>query len=185
MSVDAETKKKPQGTSIGTGTLLALCYSPELINGVGKEPHDTAHITRWGIPGDRHYGETRISKGHVVPNDRPITATGMEAARDACERLGIPGAIQPGGLGENLLLEGLGDLSDLLPGDELRVLSADGQPNVILHVRKQNEPCANLMIYHKQMPKELYGKRGVLCTVLQEGTVRLGDKVQLVRDAQS
>jgi MOSC domain-containing protein YiiM len=32
------------------------------------------------------------------------------------------------------------------------------------------------------MPKELYGKRGVICEVLREGTVEVGDAVTLVRN---
>lgn len=170
-----------EGPAIRTGSVTAVCYSQDLINGVGKEPHEAAQITRWGIPGDRHYGETRInSKGQVVPNNRPITVVGIEAGREACERLGVR-EIPPGGLGENLLLEGLGDLSDLEPGDRLQVISEDGQVSAVLEARKQNEPCSNLMIYHKLMTRQLFGKRGVICSVVQEGPVRVGDKVELIR----
>jgi MOSC domain-containing protein YiiM len=168
---------------IREGEVIAVCYSAELINGVGKEVQESADITRWGIPGDRHYGETRISKGHVVPNNRPITVVGVECTREACERLSVE-AIPPGGLGENLLFEGLGDLSDVQPGDEFHVGLSDGEANVILEARKQNDPCSNLMVYHKQMVKELYGKRGILCVVQREGTVRKGDTVKLVRPAR-
>lgn len=166
---------------VRTGVVVAIAYSPELINGVGKETHDAAHITRWGIPGDKHYGETRLSRGHVVPNDRPITVLGVEGVREACKRLGVP-QIANGGMGENLLFEGLGDLNDLGAGDELHLFSADGTPSVVLQVRKQNEPCSNLMVYHKQMTKEMYGKRGVLCLVLREGRVSVGDRVEIRRE---
>src|SRR5215210_153762 len=96
---------------VRTGTIIAIAYSPELIDGIGKELHDTARVTTWGIPGDRHYGETRVSRGHVVANNRPITVVGVEGTREVCRRLGIPD-IRAGGLGENFLTEGLGDLSD-------------------------------------------------------------------------
>src|SRR3712207_8531466 len=49
-------------------------------------------------------------------------------------------------------------------------------------VRKQNEPCANLRVYHRLMPKELVGKRGVICTVLKEGKVRVGDRAEVVSE---
>lgn len=168
-----------------TGKVIAVCYSQELVNKVRKEVKDEAHVTAWGIPGDRHYGETRYSSSarKVVTNDRPVTVAGYEAGRDACERLGIP-EIPAGGLGENFLIEGLGDLSDLEEGDRLEFTGAadsGGSPEVVLLVRKQNEPCSNLMIYHKQMPKQLFGKRGVICTVLKEGRVRTDDAVRLVR----
>ena len=141
------------GTVIRTGTVIAVCYSAELINGVGKEPHESGEITRLGIPGDRHYGETRVSpRLGVIPNDRPITIVGVEGVRDVCEQLDVP-TIPPGGLGENLLIEGMGDLGDILPGDLVRVLPADStEPSVILLARLQNEPCSNLQIYHKLNP---------------------------------
>jgi hypothetical protein len=167
-------------TGVREGKIIAVCYSPELINGVGKEVHDSGEITTWGIPGDRHYGETRVSRGRTVANNRPITVVGVEGLREACERLGIE-AIPPGGLGENLLLEGLGDLGDVQPGDELHVRSADGEAGPALKVFKQNDPCSSLQVYHKMIVKELFGKRGLLCTVLREGTVRVGDTVELVR----
>jgi hypothetical protein len=165
-----------------TGKVLAVCYSTELIDDVGKQPHESGEITRLGIPGDRHYGETRKSSTlGIVPNDRPITIVGIEAAMAACERLGVP-LIPVGGLGENLLIEGLGDLGDIEPGDRVRVVPAGStEPSVVLVARKQNEPCANLKIYHRLMPKELFGKRGVICTVEKEGTVNAGDRVELVR----
>ena len=175
--------------ALRTGKVIAVCYSQELINGVGKQPHQAGEVTRLGMPGDRHYGETRVSSSRgVVPNDRPITIVGREALVDTCERLGVP-LVPPGGLGENILTEGLGDLSDVLPGDVVRIIPAselsDGaEPAVILLARKQNEPCGNLKIYHRMMTKELLGKRGVICTVEKEGAVRVGDRVELVRPAR-
>lgn len=159
------------------GTIIAVCYSKELINNVSKVPHDSGEIEQWGIREDRHYGEMRTdSKGKVVPNLRTITVLGVEATRAACANLGIA-PIPPGGLGENLLIEGLGDLSEVGPGDEVWVLSPDGEPKVILEVYKQNDPCASTQFYHKMMVKELYGRRGLLCTVTMPGHVSVGDKV--------
>ncbi len=168
---------------VRTGKIIAVAYSPELINNVGKDTHDSAEITRLGIPGDRHYGETRYSKSQrkTLPNDRPITILGVEATRNACEKLGIP-PIPPGGLGENLLIDGLGDMSAMGDGDLVQVLDAEGQPKVILRMSKQNDPCSNLRIYHKMMIKELMGKRGVICTVVQEGQVDVGDRVALIKN---
>jgi len=165
-----------------TGIVISLACSQELINNVGKQPRESADITVWGIPGDRHYGETRYSVSHHarVPNNRPITICGVEAARAACEKLGAA-PIPPGGVGENLLTEGLGDLGDLDEGDLLQVLDREGEPKVVFEVRKQNEPCSNLQIYHRLMTKELMGRRGVICSVLKEGRVDVGDTVVLVK----
>jgi hypothetical protein len=168
--------------ALRTGTIISLAYSGELINNVGKQPRKSADITIWGIPGDRHYGETRYSASthERVPNNRPITIFGVEASRAACEKLGVA-LIPPGGVGENLLTEGLGDLGDLDEGDRLQVLDSEGEPKVVFEVRKQNEPCSNLQIYHRLMTKELMGRRGVICSVLKEGRVEVGDAVVLVK----
>ena len=177
-----ELREETGRAVLRTGRIVGLAYSDVLIDNVRKRQHGSAVITRLGIPGDRHYGETRYSQSQrkTLPNDRPITVVGGEATREVCTKLGIPD-VPAGGLGENLQLDGLGDLSDLVEGDELHVLGANGQPKVVLRVSKQNDPCSNLRIYHRLMVKELMGRRGVICTVLQEGTVHAGDAVELVR----
>jgi len=186
MAIDIEKTDSEQADASAPGaprigTILAVCYSKELINGVAKEPHDSAEIEQWGIPGDRHYGETRITKGQVVPNMRTITVLGVEGTREVCEKLGIP-PLPPGGLGENLLLEGLGDLSYVQPGDHVHIYATGTfEPKVILDIQKQNDPCANTQFYHKMMVKELYGRRGLLCTVLKPGHVEVGDRVMIIR----
>ncbi|MEO8289109.1 MAG: MOSC domain-containing protein [Chloroflexota bacterium] len=169
-------------TATRTGSVIALAYSLELVNNVAKQPHESAEITHLGVPGDRHYGETRYSQSQRrrLKNDRPITIFGAEATRDACAKLGIE-PVPPGGMGENLLTEGLGDLAYLKQGDRIEVLGENGEAKVVFEVQKQNDPCSNLRIYHKLMPKELMGKRGVICTVLQEGRVDVGDRVVAIQ----
>src|SRR5438067_2256701 len=99
MSVDLK-RAEAASDILRQGTVLAVCYSEQLIDGVGKEPRQSAQVTRWGIPGDRHYGETRTKSGRAIPNNRPITIFGVEAVRSTCEQLGIP-TVAPGGFGEN------------------------------------------------------------------------------------
>src|SRR5262245_50616107 len=182
MISEAESRGAEE-TIVHTGTVIAVCYSDRLTNRVGKKVHKEGQITRWGIPGDYHYGETRTSSstGKTTTNDRPITVVGVEAGREAAQTLGIE-EIPAGGLGENLLIEGAGDLGDLLPGDQIRIVPHGAtEPSAVVEVRLQNAPCSNLLIYHKQIVKELYGKRGVICIVLKEGHVQVGDKTEFVR----
>src|SRR3954453_21510779 len=110
MTTGTEEQSKT-GAFTRTGTVIAVCYSEDLINHVGKSQHDEARITTLGIKGDKHYGETRYSSSMkaTVPNTRPITVVGVEATREACGELKIP-AIPPGGLGENVLTDGVGNL---------------------------------------------------------------------------
>lgn len=183
MSLDTvETANLTPATRMGT--VLAIAYSKELINGVGKEVRSGADVTILGIEGDKHYGETRYSSSQrkVVPNLRPITVVGVEATRAACEALGLPEDTVPaGGLGENILTEGLGDLSDLAEGDRMEFLDRSGEPKLVLNIEGQNPPCSSLMIYHKQMVKQLINRRGLLCTVAQPGHIEVGDTVRVIK----
>jgi MOSC domain-containing protein YiiM len=153
-----------------TGRVLAVCAGRDAL---AKAPLAEARVTRFGIPGDVHFGETMTSPQGPVPNVRPITAVGVEAVGAAAASLGIE--VPPGGLGENLLLDGLGDLADLAPGDLLRVGSS-----VVLEVAKQNAPCKRLCSRHPGLRDALVGRRGLICTVRAEGAVRPGDRVEVV-----
>lgn len=167
-----------------TGTIIAVAWSAELMNGIAKEQHDSAEVRQWGIPGDRHYGETRYSTSQrkTLPNNRTITVLAVEATRAACEAIGIPtDTIPPGGTGENFLTEGLGDLGDYSQGDEVLILDSERNPKVILRIEGQNDPCVSLQVYHKLMTKNMMHRRGLLCTVLKEGTVNVGDTVTIIR----
>ncbi|MGA7733101.1 MAG: MOSC domain-containing protein [Chloroflexia bacterium] len=190
MSLDIDTAQSTPATqstrtgTIRTGTIIAIAYSPGLINGVGKTQHPSAEITTWGIPGDRHYGETRYSTSRrmTLPNTRPITVLGVEATRAACEAIGIPAdTVPPGGMGENILTKGLGDLGDLTAGDQVHILDETGEPKVILRVEGQNDPCVNLQFYHRLMTKQMMHRRGLLCTVLKEGRANMGDRISIVK----
>ncbi len=183
MTLDTTQTLQPD-QSTTTGTIIAVAYSPELIDGIRKEVHSSAEVQRWGIPGDRHYGETRYSSSQrkTLPNERPITVVAVEATRAACEAIGIPtGTVPPGGMGENFLTEGLGDLSDVAQGDQFHILDSSGGPKVILRVEGQNPPCSSLQVYHKLMTKNMMHRRGLLCTVLKEGHVQVGDTITIVK----
>ena len=98
--------------------------------------------------------------------------------REACDALGIAADTVPyGGMGENILTDGLGDLGETSEGDLIEVLDENGEPKVILQVGGQNNPCSNLQFYHKQMTKQMMHKRGVFCSVLKAGHIEIGDTV--------
>jgi MOSC domain-containing protein YiiM len=170
---------------VATGTIISIAYSRKLINDLGKEPRTDAEITMFGIEGDKHFGETRYSpRQHKrVPNLRPITVMAVEGVREACAALGIPADTVPyGGMGENILTDGLGDLGDAREGDLIEVLDENGDPKVILQVGGQNNPCSNLQYYHKLMTKQMMHKRGVFCSVLKAGHIEIGDRIAYIKD---
>jgi len=104
--------------------------------------------------------------GTEKPNtDRQITIVGKEAVDAVNEKLNLN--LGPGALGENLLTEGLGDLSQIVP----HTVALIGKPGkgwaVELRVVKQNQPCKNLVHYHPEFNKEIHGRRGLLCAVVR------------------
>jgi hypothetical protein len=155
-----------------TGTVVAVCLRPE--GGVPKYPQPEVIVGQYGIEGDWHSGPMRTrSNGEVVPNTRHVSLVAKEVFDDLNRELGT--AIPQGGFGENVLVEGMGDLSDVEDGACLRFSSG-----VELEVTGQNDPCRNLMVYHNQIPKRSYGRRGLLAVVRTRGRLRPGDTVSVV-----
>ncbi len=153
------------------GSVVAVCLSAE--GGVPKHPQPEVNVGPHGIEGDYHAGEvSRHGSGAGQPNERQVSVVAQEAVADAEAQLGIE--IPQGGLGENVLVSGLGDLGELQPGQRLRFSSA-----VELRVTEQNNPCKNLMVWHPQLPKRLMGRRGIVCTVLAPGILRPDDSVEI------
>ena len=153
------------------GTVVAVCLSAD--GGVPKHPQPEVEVGPYGIVGDYHEGEVRRHGSHAGDtNLRHVSVVAQEAVADAAAALGIE--IPHGGLGENVLVSGLGDLGDLQPGQRLRFSSG-----LELQVTEQNNPCKNLMVWHDQVPKRLMGRRGVVCTVVAADRLRPGDSVEV------
>lgn len=151
------------------GMVVAVCSSAE--GGVPKLEQPRITIGAFGVEGDYHSGEiTRHGSRAGEPNRRQVSLVAKEAVDEAASALGVQ--IPVGGLGENVLLQGLGDLSTVEPGQTLCFSSG-----VELEVTAQNQPCKNLMVWHEQVPKKLYGKRGLLTVVKKPGVVTPGDTV--------
>ena len=91
-----------------TGTIVATCLSAE--GGVPKYPQDQVVITSAGIEGDYH--------STPGANPRAVSVVGREVYDDLEGSLNF--TLKPGDFSENILTEGLGDLSELGPGDRMR-----------------------------------------------------------------
>jgi hypothetical protein len=157
------------------GTVVAVCLRAE--GGVPKYAQSEVVVGEYGIKGDWHSGPLRTrSNGDIAPNTRHVSLVAKEVFDDLNRELGTD--IPQGGFGENILVEGMGDLSDIAEGDMLRFSSG-----VELEVTGQNDPCKNLMVYHNQIPKRSYGRRGVLAVVKTTGRLKPGDTVSVVSAA--
>lgn len=158
------------------GRVIAACLSPT--SGVPKHPQGEVEVFTGGIRGDFHAGAVNKHKksGDPEPNTRSISIVAKEVMDDVSEALQIE--LQAGAFGENFLLEGLGDLADLQPGDLVKL----GATATVL-VTKQNSPCSTLAVHHPDMVKFLRGKRGVVGKVLYVGFVRAGDRAEVIKTA--
>ena len=160
-----------------TGKIVAVCTSPN--EGVPKYPQDQVVVADYGFQDDYHCKPMRRSfskPGTEKPNsDRHITIVAKEAIDAVNQKLGLQLSI--GALGENILTEGLGDLSEIIPHTEIVIRSA-----VMLVVVEQNQPCKNLVPYHSHFVKEIHGRRGLLCAVTNGVglAIKSGDQIMLM-----
>jgi MOSC domain-containing protein YiiM len=159
------------------GRVVATCLSP--VAGVPKHPQSEVEVFTGGVRGDFHSGPVNRHKktGPAEPNTRSISLVAKEVMDNVGEALQIE--LEPGAVGENFLIEGLGDLSDLEPGDLVKL-----GPTVTVLVSAQNAPCTTLSVHHPDMVGFLKGKRGVVGRVLYVGFVRPGDRAEVVKKPQ-
>lgn len=140
--------------------------------GVPKQAVETVRVTALGLEGDAH----RDEEHHGGP-ERAVCLFAMEAIR-ALQAEGHP--LVPGALGENVTLEGL-DWSAVQPGARLRLGGA-----VLLEITRYTTPCFNIQPafrngdYSLVSQKRHPGRSRVYARVLETGTLRRGDPVQLL-----
>ena len=156
------------------GTVRQLSVSA---GGVPKRAVPVAMVTRLGLDGDRH----RDHQHHGGP-ERAVCLFSWEAIQD----LAAEGhAITPGGIGENVTIQGL-DWSLVVPGAHLLL----GR-HVLLHVTRYTSPCATIapvFLGHelsRVSQKRHPGCSRVYARVLCEGELRSGDPVRLVSEHEA
>jgi MOSC domain-containing protein YiiM len=155
------------------GRIVQINVSP---GGVPKRPVATAHVGVLGLEGDAH----RDTENHGGP-ERAVCVYAMETIR-ALQAEGHP--IVPGAIGENVTVEGL-DWKAIVPGSRMR-LGGD----VVLEVTGYTSPCSNIAAafrdghYARVSQKRAPGRSRVYARVVKPGTIRQGDSVRLLTDAE-
>ena len=81
--------------------------------------------------------------------------------------------LHPGIIRENIATQGL-NVNGLEMGQRLRT------GTVLLQVSAVCTPCDQLEKVRPGLRREMYGRRGMLCRVLEGGTIRAGDAIQRV-----
>lgn len=160
-----------------TGRVIGLAVKPETKGEVGlpKRPVTSLAISAQGAQGDYNRYRTRTLRGD--PDSALLLLT-----RDVLEALHQEGwAVEPGHLGENVLLEGIGN-DGLAPGKRV-ALGGD----VVVEVTRECEPCSELYELPYIGPtrgpgfvRTLRHRRGWYARVVSAGTVARGDSARLL-----
>ncbi|MBE6019733.1 MAG: MOSC domain-containing protein [Clostridiales bacterium] len=142
-----------------TGKVIAVCVSEN--KGTQKtEVPSIKLIPGWGIEGDAHAG-----KWH-----RQVSLLALEKIEAFRER----GAeVDYGAFGENIIVEGF-DLRNLPVGTRFRI------GDTLLELTQIGKEChTHCAIYH-QVGDCIMPREGVFTVVLEGGTVKAGDEVELI-----
>jgi MOSC domain-containing protein YiiM len=83
--------------------------------------------------------------------------------------------LQPGSIRENITTDGL-NVNGLAVGQKLRVGA------IKMEVSSICTPCDQLEKIRPGLRKELWGRRGMLCVVLEGGIIRRGDSIEKLLD---
>jgi MOSC domain-containing protein YiiM len=81
--------------------------------------------------------------------------------------------IAPGRVKENITTRGI-KLEGLLIGQRIRIGEA------LLEITKECEPCHQMDTIRQGLQEALRGRRGILCRVVEPGTIRRGDSIEII-----
>lgn len=154
---------------------------------------DTINLDYGGIPGDLHFGITKLAgvresmypRGTEIFNRRQITAVSVEECNIIAEKLGIE-RLLPEWLGANLLLSGIPKLTELAPGS--RILFPGG---AALLCEGVNGPCVHPgKVIQQEFPDEpklasrfvkaAVGLRGIIAIVERPGKIDARKNAEIV-----
>lgn len=144
------------------GKVLAVCYSQDkgerktdIREGYFKKEH--------GLVDDAHSG----------PWHRQVSLLGIDSINKMRAR-GVD--VNPGDFAENLTVEGI-ELYSLPVGTRLKA----GE-NVLLEVTQIGKECHKGCAIRTQVGDCVMPREGIFARVLEEGWIRAGDKIEVLRD---
>jgi MOSC domain-containing protein YiiM len=151
-----------------------------------KIPQERVVLGPYGFVGDAHAEprQSKASPGDPISGDRAISIVADEVRREVNGNLGLD--LQPGDFNENVLVVGLGDLGDLVPGDRL-IFSGGAE----VQITAQNPPCEAFESYggaglikattFKDENGVIHNMHGVMASVAQTGEIRPEDIITVRR----
>jgi MOSC domain-containing protein YiiM len=120
-------------------------------------------VAGFGLEGDRHAGRP----------DRQVSILNAETVAELADK-GMP--VTPGVLGENITVEGV-PVMRLAQGTRLRIGEAE------LEIVGDRPSCREMLEVHRDALKAMTGRAGKMARVVRGGTVRPGDPIELIGDA--
>ena len=142
------------------GRILAVCISEK--KGEQKHPVDAVQLLpHVGIPGDAHAGDWH----------RMLSLLSVESVRKLQEKIAFP--LLPGAFAENVLLEGF-EVYRLPVGTRLRVGTA------LCEVTQIGKECHADCAIRRQAGDCVMPREGIFVRVLEEGTAKAGDSVEVI-----
>jgi MOSC domain-containing protein YiiM len=128
----------------------------------------------------------RAAKRHVPMEEIPAAMVLTDFGFEGCKH-GQPGGkrqvllvdretldamdLKPGWLKENITTDGL-NVNGLQPGQQLRIGPARLEITVVC------TPCDQLEKIRPGLRREIWGRRGMLCRVIEGGLIRRGDAIE-------
>jgi len=146
--------------SSNTACILAVCISQK--KGEQKHPVEKIDLVpHIGIPGDAHAGDWH----------RMVSVLSVESVRRLQEKIAFP--LLPGAFAENVLVEGI-EVSRLPVGTKLRIGSA------VCEVTQIGKECHADCAIRRQAGDCVMPREGIFVRVLEEGSAREGDLVEVL-----
>ena len=143
-----------------TAVIKAVCISEK--KGQQKHPVDQIRLVPdVGIPGDAHAGNWH----------RQVSLLGTDSVARLQEKVRIP--LFPGAFAENILCEGI-CLYRLPVGTKLRIGSA------VCEVTQIGKECHADCAIRQQAGDCVMPREGIFVRVLEEGTAKAGDQIQII-----
>ncbi|MBM31756.1 MAG: sulfurase [Chloroflexi bacterium] len=150
--------------------IVSVCLSE--FGGIPKYPQEKIEVNKFGIKGDFHSGKTN-HHAKKINYDRQLSLVSKSVINELSEKLQVN--IVPGDLGENFLVDNMGDLTNIKPGSRLKI-----GKEVIIEITKHNTPCVTINKIHPLLMESILGRRGLLAKVESTGTVKPGDAIEIL-----
>ena len=129
---------------------------------VSKKPVQKMELDPQGIINDKFYNKQRArsvllsaKRSYVLAEDENIS-------------------LEFGELGENILLDY--NPYDLLPGSQIEI------GEVVLEITQKCSLCKSLSKIDTKLPKLLKDDRGIFAMVIKGGTIKKGDKINILKE---